>query len=197
MKKIFLLILLSLMVMGSLCAVQEDGDKTPIDESGAANLKLQSGVPAGSGVVVPEGVKLIGNLAIRYNYEDSGWMYVSSEEVIINNLGVKAGQIALDALYYGNEPEVYSCSVTFNTGNGWTRVGDSSVSLRISLGTVNKGATDTMKISTQDDGFSLSVPVTAPINGEKVAEVVAYWDEDPNLPSGEYTADITISVNVT
>lgn len=174
-------------------------DVTPVEDSAAANLKLYSGVPIGSGVVVPEGVKLIGNLAIRYNYENNGWMYVSSEEVIINNLGIKAGQIALDALYYGNEPDVYSCTVTFNTGNGWTRVGDTSgkASLKIGLGTVNKGSTDLMKISTQDDGFSLSVPVTAPINGEKVAEVVAYWDEDPNLPSGEYTADITISVNVT
>ena len=53
---------------------------------------------------------------------------------------------------------------------------------------------DRFQSTANDQGFSLVVPVSTPINGASVATILAYWGTS-DLPSGEYIASIEIAVS--
>ncbi|MDD7271469.1 MAG: hypothetical protein PUH25_06260, partial [Spirochaetales bacterium] len=63
MKRSILLTLLLILSMVVFAASTSIGSAT-------ASLELNSSVPAGTGVEIPEGVTLVGNLAIQYQYGD-------------------------------------------------------------------------------------------------------------------------------
>ena len=89
-------------------------------ETRTGTMHLSSTVPRSSGVEVPEGAILVGNLIIQYSYGGSEWEYVTEALVDVPDLGVGADEIWLQVSYYGNEPSDYNCSVDFTTG-GWNR----------------------------------------------------------------------------
>ena len=160
-------------------------------------LGLTSSVPAGTGVVVPEGVTLVGNLAIQYQYGDgTPWEYVSTKDLAIGTIGLVEDSITLQVLYYGNESDTYSCSVAFSSA-GWKRDGDNDNKtslLPINFRNLSVVNNEKFASSANDAGFSLVVPVSSPINGATVATVVAYWGT-ADLPSGQYSASIEITVS--
>ena len=86
----------------------------------SAELHMYSDVPVGFGVMVPEGAQLVGNLLIEYSYDGQNWNYVTSDQVLIDDLGSADDMIHLRASYYGNEPQDYYCDVAFST-TGWYR----------------------------------------------------------------------------
>ena len=164
--------------------------------SATTALGLTSSVPTGTGVVVPEGVTLVGNLAIQYQYgEGTPWEYVSTKELSIGTIGLVEDSVTLQVLYYGNEPDTYSCSVAF-TSNGWKRDGDKDSQSLLPIHFRNLSVVNNEKFAStaNDSGFSLVVPVSSPINGASVATVVAYWGT-ADLPSGQYAASIEITVS--
>ena len=176
-------------------------------ETRTGTMHLSSTVPRSSGVEVPEGAILVGNLIIQYSYGGSEWEYVTEALVDVPDLGVEADEIWLQVSYYGNEPSDYNCSVDFTTG-GWNRQdgyfdnenADLPISfenLNVSVVNLERGADfagiDVMPGNT-DSSFSLRVPVQKPINGEIVAQLEATWPAR-ELPSGSYEADIQIAVS--
>ena len=102
MKK-YLIIIFSLVILTySAFAATTGSDSTKIN--------LVGGVPRNSGVVVPSNVKLVGNLAIAYDYNNTGtFSYISSDTVQVVDLGVVGGVIVLRADYFGNEIGRASC----------------------------------------------------------------------------------------
>lgn len=189
-------------------------------ETRTGTMHLSSTVPRSSGVEVPEGAILVGNLTIQYSYGGSEWEYVTEALVDVPDLGAEADEIWLQVSYYGNEPSDYNCSVDFSTG-GWnrqdgysqnqqSRTGElvifdnenadlpiSFENLNVSVVNLERGADfagiDVMPGNT-DSSFSLRVPVQKPINGEIVAQLEATWPAR-ELPSGSYEADIQIAVS--
>jgi len=180
---------------------------SPENTSAEAHLVMGSNIPRGSGVEIPAGVTLVGNLAIQYQYGmgDLNWDYVSANELRIENLGTEVGNLRLRALYYGNESSDYTCIVTFST-DGWERMLmpdevkedlTDADRLAINFTDLNTSVVEDSGIvstaSADNNGFSLMVPVSAPINGEPVAEITAQWLQK-DLPAGEYAAEIEIAV---
>ncbi len=194
MKKFLTLLLLVLTVCISLTFAAESG-------SDSTSINLFGSVPRNSGVVVPSDVNLVGNLAIAYDYNNTGtFSYISSDTVQVVDLGVVSGIMVLRADYYGNEPEEYSCNVTFSS-SGWELKGENNeimynLPIYFSVPTVDEGIKNFgVKVDAPDPGaFRLTVPVNSPINGSTVVYVNATWSEDSNLPSGDYSADIVIEV---
>jgi hypothetical protein len=194
MKK-YLIIIFSLVILTySAFAATTGSDSTKIN--------LVGGVPRNSGVVVPSNVKLVGNLAIAYDYNNTGtFSYISSDTVQVVDLGVVGGVIVLRADYFGNEPEEYSCNVTFSS-EGWklqSKTASYTLPISFSIPTVDEAIKNVgVKVDTPDPGaFRLTVPVNSPINGSTVVYVSASWPEDTLLPSGDYAADIVIEVQST
>lgn len=189
MKRSILLTLLLIFSMVVFAASTSIGSAT-------ASLELNSSVPAGTGVEIPEGVTLVGNLAIQYQYGDgTPWEYVSTKELSIGTIGLVDDSVSLQALYYGNESDTYSCSVAFTSG-GWKRDGEKEVegaTLPIYFRDLNVINSDKFSSTANDAGFSLVVPVTSPINGAQVASIIAFWGT-ADLPSGNYSASIEITV---
>lgn len=165
--------------------------------SSTATLSMTSSVPAGTGVELPEGVTLVGNLAIQYQYGDgTPWEYVSNKELAIGTIGLVDDSVYLQVLYYGNEADTYSCSVAFSS-TGWKRAGSREVdgaSLPINFRDLSVINNDRFQSTANDQGFSLVVPVSTPINGASVATILAFWGTS-DLPSGEYIASIEIAVS--
>ena len=120
MKRSILLTVLLILSMVVFAASTSIGSAT-------ASLELNSSVPAGTGVEIPDGVTLAGNLAIQYQYGDgTPWEYVSTKELSIGTIGLVDDSVSLQALYYGNESDTYSCSVAFTSG-GWKRDGEKEI----------------------------------------------------------------------
>lgn len=165
-----------------------------VASSDAARLEMSSGVYAGTGVEIPDNITLVGNLALLYDYGDVGvYNYINAATLEIADLGKKKGVIRIRADYYGNETGTYSCSVQF-TSEGWKQLGG-DYRLPISFTEAEVTRLQGIQVSVGDAGnFSLVVPVQAPISGASVASVDCVWAEDPDLPPGEYTADISIDV---
>lgn len=189
-----------------------------------ATLNMLSNVPAGAGVDVPDDVELVGNLLIEYSTDASNWYPVTGATVNVEDLGLVAGSVYLQASYYGNEPTDYNCTVTFSTG-GWNRSGRSVMArtlsqlsnedsdLPISFSHLNvsfneSGTSRTLADSGNDsypvvivneaggegNSFDLYVPVQSPINGRLVATIQADW-ETAELASGVYEADVMVTVS--
>lgn len=196
MRKLALILLLILMAMTMVYAAD-----TSNKVSDAASLKLNASISKGQGVTIPEGVTLVGNLAIQYRYgdEETPWEYVSAENLEITDLGEREGRVQLRCLYFGNEPESYSCIVSFAT-EGWVRTMEDDKEpteadkLPIIFEDAESGNSKKFDVDIKNSGFTLNVPVSAPINGDVVATINASWADAPDLPAGEYTADIIAAV---
>jgi hypothetical protein len=189
MKKLILIITSLLLALMPVLA-------TPGSDS--TSINLNGTVPRNTGVVVPSNVTLVGNLAIAYDYNNTGsFSYVSSDLVRVVDLGVVAGLVVLRADYYGNEPDQYSCNVTFSS-EGWKlKNEDTSYTLPIlfSVPSTEEAMSGRLNVDNLNPGsFRLTVPVDSPINGGTAAYVTASWAADPYLPSGDYEADIVIEV---
>lgn len=193
MKKAISFVFALLLICASTLFAEVGTDST--------KLTLHGTVPRNSGVVVPTDVKLVGNFAIAYDYNNTGvFSYVSSDTVEVSALGSEMGNIVFRADYYGNEPEEYSCAVTFSS-DGWgykdkTAQSMYKLPINFSVPIVDETVKNYgLKVEASDTGaFRLTVPVNAPISGNTVVYVNASWDEDSNMPSGDYTADIMIEV---
>lgn len=197
MRKIIILILSILFLTSFAFAAESTGGVSGSSDS--ATINLLGSVQRSAGVVVPTNAKLVGNLAIAYDYNNRGtFSYISSDIVRVVDLGIVGGVIRFRADYYGNEPEEYGCNVTFSS-EGWNLISDTSkynLPINFSIPEVNS---DIKKIGVNVDpieegAFRLTVPVNSPINGDHVVFVDASWKADPMLPSGDYTADIVIEV---
>ncbi|MBR1919030.1 MAG: hypothetical protein IJ831_05340 [Spirochaetales bacterium] len=196
MRKLALTSLLTLMAIAVVFAADPTNKV-----SDAANLKLNASIEKGQGVTIPEGVTLVGNLAIQYRYgdEETPWEYVSTENLEITDLGERAGRVQLRCLYYGNEPESYSCIVSF-ASDGWARTMEDGKEptdadkLAIIFEDAESTSSKKFEVDIKNSGFTLNVPVSAPINGDVVATINASWADAPDLPAGEYTADIIAAV---
>lgn len=216
-KKILILMLIFTISALSLFAADENLD------DGLGELHLASNVARGAGVDIPEGADLIGNLLIEYSYDINDWNYVTEASVEIPNLGEQQDRVYLRASYYGNEPDVYGCSVSFYT-SGWNREGttarmaqsrvisgtnlfdNENSALPISFenlsvsysGAATRAAGSeggiTVVPGEDNSSFTIMVPVQSPINGQLVAELEAAWPSR-ELPSGNYEADIQIAVS--
>lgn len=215
MKRFLLAILIT--VCFSMFLLSATDDTSRIFD--ASVMHLRSEVPRASGVEIPEGATLVGNLLVEYSYGDSEWTYVTEALVDIPELGTKADRVYLQASYYGNEPSDYDCTVDFSTG-GWNRAegqrslqriangevlfDNESSDLPIAFENLSVAVMDLDRSSTKteidvwagedDSSFSVHVPVQEPINGRLVAQIQAAWPQK-DLPSGKYEADIQISVS--
>ena len=153
-------------------------------------MHLSSTVPRSSGVEVPEGAILVGNLTIQYSYGGSEWEYVT--EALVFTTG---GWNRQDG-YSLNQQSRTGELVTFDNENADLPI--SFENLNVSVVNLERGADfagiDVMPGNT-DSSFSLRVPVQKPINGEIVAQLEATWPAR-ELPSGSYEADIQIAVSV-
>ena len=195
------------------------GDKA---EDVLGTLYMTSTVATGTAVSVPPEAAAVGNLVVQYSFDSSDWTYASLADIVIPRLGEEEGTLYLRALYYGNEPEDYYCSVAFKS-DGWRTAGArldaygtsgteavlpiSFSDLRIDYTEVsalsgsaafNSGAQALEGISvlpgSSADSFTMFVPVQKPINGTLVATLQATWPEG-YLPSGDYEADIQVEVS--
>ncbi len=198
MKKFALFLVLILILAATVAFAEDTSNKV----SDAAKLKLNASIAKGQGVNVPEGVTLVGNLAIQYRYgdEETPWEYIAAENLEISDLGEKEGKVQLRCLYYGNEIEDYSCIVSFST-EGWVRTMEDASQiptdqdkLAITFADAQSSNSNKFDVDIKNSGFTLNVPVSSPINGDIVATINASWEESPDLPAGEYSADIVAAV---
>ena len=163
-------------------------------ETRTGTMHLSSTVPRSSGVEVPEGAILVGNLTIQYSYGGSEWEYVT--EALVNcSVDFYTGGWNRQDGYSLNQQSRTGELVTFDNENADLPI--SFENLNVSVVNLERGADfagiDVMPGNT-DSSFSLRVPVQKPINGEIVAQLEATWPAR-ELPSGSYEADIQIAVS--
>ena len=176
--RFILISLLGLFAVGNAMAMTE-------------TLQFNATIPEDHGIVYPSNALRMDHLLFRINdvlVEKDGIAEVTFDW--IHNF------ITVDIVYYGNLSTDYDVILVADSNSGWISKDDPADYIPISVYFNEYQGENGIKSSIGDspESIDIYVPASGPRRGQKVAEMIVYWEPGLALQPGYYDMDLNLSL---
>lgn len=163
------------------------GNATALTET----IQFSASVPEDHGVVFPEDALRMDHILFSIDgvlVEKDG-----NADVIFDGIH---SYVAVDIIFYGNLSTDYEVTLAADSDSGWISKEDPDDYIPINVYFNEFYGEDGIHSEVNDsyDAVDISVPVSGPRRGQKVAEMIISWESGLELQPGYYDMDLNLSL---